>query len=312
MALDHYIPQVYLKNFYTSDNRLNCMSKQKMQLFQAKTEAVCRIKNHSTNEYLIEPRLIEDFLKNIEPKLNIAIKDFENGSIGSESLYVVSGLISFISTCSPCAMRLAAKSLRRNVEEISKNEDRFGRIKPIVYDGIHHTLSELLENGSLKVSIDEKFPQAIGIRKILDTLYRIGNWTWEILMNNTPELFITSDYPIGIEVSSLNRPINKIFPLTPHIAIRLLPEKKVAGHKGRIGFNEFKYRIVELGRTDVSYINKILIQCDEQYVFFSEITNRIITKISKYSKYRVNLKDYMLPTERGYLLILTQVIEETQ
>ena len=276
MALDHYIPQVYLKNFYSDNHRLNCMNKQNLQLFQARTEAVCRIKKHSTNEYLIEPRLIEEFLKNIEPKINRAIKEFENGYIGNESLYVISGLISFISTCSPCAMRLAGESIKRNIEEISKNEDRFGRFKPLEYNGKKHTLTELIEEGSLKINIDEKFPQAIGIKKILETLYRIGNWSWEILMNYTDDLLITSDYPIGIECNSLNRPIRKIFSLTPRIAIRLLPETEVASHKGRIDLNEFKYHITEIGRSDVSYINKLLIQCAEKYVFFSQSTNKII------------------------------------
>ena len=44
-------------------------------------------------------------------------------------------------------------------------------------------ITELLNEGSLKIEIDSKYPQAIGISMISDLIKAYGNSKWDILFN---------------------------------------------------------------------------------------------------------------------------------
>jgi hypothetical protein len=65
MPLDHYVPQVYLRGFYSHElgERLHAIHKSDMRYFTPGTKAICAITDGSTNEYLREDRLIEEFLR---------------------------------------------------------------------------------------------------------------------------------------------------------------------------------------------------------------------------------------------------------
>ena len=63
------------------------------------------------------------------------------------------------------------------------------------------SLTELLQDGTLKFTIDPKYPQAMGIVAITHHASVFGNSPWEILRNFDPSNpFFTSDYPAAIEV----------------------------------------------------------------------------------------------------------------
>lgn len=49
--------------------------------FAPKSESVCRIEEGSTNGYLTKDRLIEDFLKGVEPRYNASIGKLVSGEI---------------------------------------------------------------------------------------------------------------------------------------------------------------------------------------------------------------------------------------
>lgn len=53
------------------------MRKSDLARFPCGSEDVCRIEEHSTNAYLAESRIIEDFLKLIEPSYNRAVENSE-------------------------------------------------------------------------------------------------------------------------------------------------------------------------------------------------------------------------------------------
>ena len=59
MPLDHFIPQVHLRNFYGEDGRLVGVKKENMELFFPKSKTVCGRNDGSTNKYLNNPRIIE-------------------------------------------------------------------------------------------------------------------------------------------------------------------------------------------------------------------------------------------------------------
>jgi len=69
MPLDHYIPQVHLKKFYSPSlrNRMYAMRKTDLKTFTPNSNTVCRIMDGSTNAYLREDRAIEEFLRLLQP-----------------------------------------------------------------------------------------------------------------------------------------------------------------------------------------------------------------------------------------------------
>jgi hypothetical protein len=56
MALDHYVSQVHLKNFYSPalNGMMYAIRKSDLKRFQTRSKNVCRIEEGSTNAYLME------------------------------------------------------------------------------------------------------------------------------------------------------------------------------------------------------------------------------------------------------------------
>ena len=94
MPLDHYVPQVHLKNFSAADldgDLMHAIRKADLKAFPCRPKDVCRIENGSSNEYLLHDRVIELFLKEIEPRYNEAIATLRQGKIDHKSAFVVAG-----------------------------------------------------------------------------------------------------------------------------------------------------------------------------------------------------------------------------
>src|SRR6266436_8854888 len=128
MALDHYVSQVHLKNFYSPilGERMYAVRKSDGKSFTPNAESVCRIEEGSTNAYLTKDRAIEDFLKAVEPKYNASVKKLAAAEIDTEAIYVVAGFVSYILTCSPTAMRLQAAPLKAMLESSARALDAAG------------------------------------------------------------------------------------------------------------------------------------------------------------------------------------------
>ena len=71
MSLDHYVSQVHLKNFYSPKlgKLMYAIRKKDLKAFTPNSESVCRIDNGSTNSYMQNPRIIEDFLEGVETEV---------------------------------------------------------------------------------------------------------------------------------------------------------------------------------------------------------------------------------------------------
>jgi Protein of unknown function (DUF4238) len=108
MALDHYVSQVHLKRFNSPalGDLMHAIRKSDLKQFTPNAKNVCRTDEGSTNEYLTEPRAIEEFLKTVERKYNAAIATIEAGTPDKDAIYVVAGFTAYLLTCSPAAMRL--------------------------------------------------------------------------------------------------------------------------------------------------------------------------------------------------------------
>jgi hypothetical protein len=311
MALDHYVSQVHLKNFYSSvlGERMHAVRKSDGKYFTPNAESVCRIEEGSTNAYLTKDRAIEDFLKGVEPKYNAAVSRLNAEQIDRESIYAIAGFVSYVVTCSPAAMRLQAAPVKAMLESSARALHAAGAFPPAPAALGGASLTELLGKGDLKFKVDPKYPQAIGIANILKMVLVFGNSAWELLRNpftNCP--FFTSDFPAAIESSNDPRVLNRIVPLTPSFAVRLCPNISLDRAELDFDFRHFRCRTREVERIELEEMNRLLVQCAEDHVFFRDDDAWVRPFIAKHAGYRLETRTQELNTGDGTLLISQQKI----
>jgi hypothetical protein len=114
-------------------------------------------------------------------------------------------------------------------------------------------LTALLTGKEIGFVVDPKYPQALGISTIISRASVYGNSPWEILLNSIPECpFFTSDFPVAIEATG-KRTMNWIVPLTPDLAIRIIPDIRLSGTPPDLSFAKFTARQRTLGRAEMRF-----------------------------------------------------------
>jgi hypothetical protein len=302
MALDHFVPQVHLKNFYSPAlRRLRAIRKSALKFFTPLAQDVCRIEEGSTNSYLLNDRAIEEFLRYIEPKYNYAIQRVASGPIDEEVISVIAGYAAYVSMCSPAAARIFSTPLQEMVKSTANILEERGHIpeSPSAFGG--RTLKELLNSGAIQVRVDPKYPQSIGISGILEQTTLLGNCHWEILVNEErASPFFTSDFPIGIERRA-DDIINHILPLGPSLAVRILPDRGLRRSELDASFSRFRYRRRKLASQEIKHLNRLIVQCAETLVFFRDDLSWIRPFVTKNRHFQVQATTHVAPQPHGIL-----------
>lgn len=275
MPLDHYVPQVHLKNFYSPalGKLMHAVRKSDGKRFPCQAADVCRREDGNTNGYLTEPRAIEAYLKTIEPKYNVSVQKLREQSLDAEAIRVLAGFTAYVASCSPTAMRLGAANLKATVELTTKRAERMGLLDdvgPLPPSLGASTITELIEKGAVIAKIDEKYPQAMGIDAILEHASRFGNCHWEVLSNAWAESpYFTSDYPTAMEDSPDPRVQNRVVPLAPDLALRIWPDLAFRGKPtNNFSANTVEYRAAT--RNEVRRINETIVRSAEDNVFYRD------------------------------------------
>jgi hypothetical protein len=311
MPLDHYISQVHLKKFYspTLGNRMYAIRKTDLEDFTPQSEDVCRIMNGSTNAYLLKDRVIEEFLKSIEPNYNDALDKLIAGKIDKECIYTVAGFVAYIICCSPAGMRIQSGPLKSTVESTAVMMDARGLMPPPPAELSGARLSELLRDGTVEVTIDPKYPQAIGINSILKLTAIFGNFKWEILRNQWDDSpFFTSDFPAAIEKTDDPRVLDRIVPLAPNLAIRIMADHRLDRDRLNFSFSNFSSRGRKLGRKEVVRLNSLIVRCAEDTVFYRDDLQWVRPFIVKNRHYRIEPHTHKVATPNGILMVSTQEV----
>ena len=313
MPLDHYISQVHLKNFYSPElgSLMYAIRKNDQKLFTPNAKSVCRIEEGNTNSFLREDRIVEEFIKKIEPRYNSALVKIIEDTIDPECIFVIAGFVAYVSTCSPAAIRIHSTPLKAYVEETAKilNSKNSLRPPPIELGG--KSLSEFLEKKKIRIKINPKFPQAIGIQLILSMTKQYGNFSWDILLNPfTDSPFFTSDFPIAIERSENSNILNRIIPLSPYLSIRIRPNRSTAREYQDYTFSDFKRSIRKLNRSEIIEINRLIVRCAETTVFFRDNHGWVSDFVKKNSSYRIENRTEKIPYKKGNLLWSTLEIRK--
>lgn len=310
MPLDHYVSQVHLKQFAhpPESEQLRGYSKRTGERFPCHLREVCRRKDGNTNEYLNDQRAVEQFLKTIEPRYNVALNAIRGDQIDQEAVYVMAGFVAYVATCTPGAMRSGSAPLKSTVEAMAKIMDQQGEIPPAPDELGGKSISALLNGGSVQVKIDEKYPQAIGIAQIEERVSKFGNAMWDVLINEHADSpFFTSDFPVPLERSDDPRVMNRIVPLAPDIAIRIRPQLDEPDAVD-LSFPRFGYQRRRLGVTEVRRLNQLIVRGAEQLVFYGEEQGWMKWFLERNRNFRVECQVTPFETADGTLMQSEQLI----
>ena len=169
------------------------------------------------------------------------------------------------------------------------------------------TLTELLRDGAVKVTIDPKYPQAIGISSILERTAHFGNFKWEVLHNDFDDSpFFTSDFPAAIEKTDDPRILNRIVPLSPNLALRIKPDLTLDKDRLDFSFTNFGYRSRKVGRKELMKLNRLIVRCAEDSVFYRDDHPWVRPFVTKNRYYNVEPHTHRLKTLTGILQVSTQ------
>jgi hypothetical protein len=277
-----------------------------LKTFTSGSQAVCRIMDGSTNAYLRKDRAIEDFLKTIEPNYNTTLDKLSAGAIDDKCIYTIAGFVAYIIACSPAGMRIHSGPLKSTVETTAAILEAQGSLPPPPAQLGGASLTELLANGTIEVSIDPKYPQAIGINTILKSTATFGNFKWEILHNDVADNpFFTSDFPVAIETTDDPRILNRIVPLAPTLALRIMPDLTLDRAQSDFSFSNFGHRSRKVGRDEIVRLNRLIVRCAEETVFYRDDHSWIPLFVSRNRHYRIEPHTSTLPTPTGKLLVST-------
>ena len=304
MPLDHYVSQVHLRKFYSPQlgNRTFAIRKADLHEFTPDASSVCRMQDGSTNVYLREPRLVEEFLKGIEPKYNDAVARVVDDSFDAECIYVLSGFIAYVSTCSPAGMRLQSEALRMAVEETARKVDGAGEMLAPPKELGGASFVELLDREVLKVGVDAKYAQGIGIAQILKIAASFGNASWDVLINEYDDNpYFSSDFPVAVEPAPESHVVQRIVPLSPHVALRIRPRIEPRSRHD-FSYRGFRRRTVRVSRENVRTVNRDIVRSAEELVFFRDQAEWVKPFVAKNAFFRVQTRSERIPTGQGTIL----------
>lgn len=282
--------------------------KSDLKTFQCNSKSVCRIEDGSTNTYLMHDRAIENFLFSVEPKYNSALAKLREARIDRECIHAIAGFVAYIACCAPAAMRIHVGPQEATLEATAIILDRQGLITKAPPELGSKSITELLAEKEIQFDVDPKYLQAIGINSIESRLSVFGNSRWEILLNKTPDCpFFTSDFPVALEARS-ERLMNWIVPLAPDLAVRIIPDIHLSRTAPDFSFSKFTSRHRQLRRSEVVELNRLIVRCAEDLIFYRDSHSWIETFVTKNRNYRIDAVTECIPLPDGVMNISTQRI----
>ncbi|HEY5305211.1 MAG TPA: DUF4238 domain-containing protein [Pseudolabrys sp.] len=314
MPLDHFVSQVHLRNFAAPemDGMLRAIKKSDLKTFNTRSQDVCRIQNGNTNPFLQQPRVIEEFLKGVEPCYNESVQKFRDDKIDQAAIHCVAGFVAYVITCSPTAMRLNSGPLKAMVNATAEVLDRSGKFSKAPAGSLGgKSLTELLADGAVSFDVDQKYPQAIGIDNIKHHVSMFGNSKWEVLLNfNDGDPYFSSDYPVAVETFDFNTPVNRVVPLAPDLAVRIVPDAARRGAQSDLSFSNFNYTRRAQKRQSVIALNRCLVQCAEDFVFHRDNEYWVKPFVTKNQPFRLDsVKERIQMGGRVGLAMSVRIVE---
>ena len=310
VANDHYVSQTHLRGWQDDDELLNAVRKSDLGTFRPKTDRVCGSIDGNTNDYLNDPRAVEDIIRPIECGYARAVETVQLSPDDAESILVLAGWIAYVRTCSPAAMRIAASGLDPIVEEAAKHVDATGVIPPAPSKLGDMSASELLSRGDVKLLVDPKFAQAMGVDDFDERVRAYSNCRWQFLhSDHCDSPFFTSDYPIVSEPAGARHLFNTVVPLSPTLSVRMIPWMDPREVRQAATLSNFKYAVRGLSRKEVRGINAMIVRAAENIVIYRDAREWVLPFVRKHAAFRTVSRTDRLPTPDGTYIVSRTLIE---
>ncbi|HXP74214.1 MAG TPA: DUF4238 domain-containing protein, partial [Stellaceae bacterium] len=207
-----------------------------------------------------------------------------------------------LSTCTPAWQRVATRIQQAELEDTYLTRFiEYAQAHPEEYPEAAAYIP-LVKDGSLKAEIDKHYPKAVVTTQLLEHQWCLYHQEWNIIWNETDELFLTSDNPScgDYQYGSPMHPA-RYLPLTPRLALWISveldnlpkmapdtpPMKMSLGRKATTRF--------------VRDMNRLVIQSAENVVLASKPKPYISACVRKYKGWRVRVTEVVrIPTADGH------------
>lgn len=311
MSKDHYVAQTYLKHFIDPKlgNLLHAYDKEKLNYFTPRTEDICYAEGWDTNPYFEDNKLIDKYLKVVEPKWNHAVKDIVCIPHSENTKYVMAMYIAYLTSCTPTAVRnvnyatseMFSSSTRIIAKQALETPKNFPEIphKPDI-------LEKIISSGGFAVNVDPKHTHAEAMKHLTNLAWHFYKSPWMILHNKTDNLFLTSDFPVAYYYPKPRSQIPyRYIPISPHFAILIKPSLNKADRKAPLEIDEYPNT-----KVDISYIkpefskilNKLTIQGAEKFIISAYDEPWIMSIVKKYKDWKMDSGTVRLPHENGEVI----------
>jgi len=282
---DHYVSQTYLKQFIDLSNPgyLNVYRKAYPTKSKPRTpRSICYEPDGDSNPYFpMNPRILDDFLKLIEPQWEKIITEIENEDFNFNNKLLISLYVAYLRSCGFTAKRLG-KSLM---------EEELELFRPFLAENVRENIEDH-ENGidlingllspDIKIVFDRDYVHAFAIKNLVHVGTTYHNLPWIIIKNNSSKPFITSDNPAILIYYPDKWYPDTYVPLTPTLSI-LIPGDPY--HKF-IGKN-LPSKITIAGVESVEIFNCEIVKFAEDKIISSLKDDWIRDMVQKYRNWRV-------------------------
>ena len=298
MAKDHYVAQTYLRGFGLVDRSdlVNVIRKSNLSRQDAiPVKSICYETDWSTNEFFPEdPRVVEEFLKQFEPKWADCVRSIADDTYTATTKHLMAGYLAYLRACTPTAVRLGSGGLSQIVQHLYDNLEEKELANPDTK--YREVIESIRQHGGTKVVINEAFPKAMGISVLTGIQKVFASSPWIVFRNETPVQFLTSDNPVCLQYWNDSR-CDMYCPLTRRLAIVIHPLRETEPGEGD-SIGSLKIQGVEM-------LNRLMVQSAEDKVIFNE-SDGVEDLVKSYQDWRVDLKTFNIPVERGNLMIHQQ------
>jgi hypothetical protein len=311
MPQDHYVAQTYLRAFGDpatvkdpeKGGLLHAWRKSDLGYFPAYANNICKTAGWDDNPtYLRPPDALGQWLKIVEPHWKLSVGKLSSSTLAPVDKLMIAGYWAYLCVCTPTWQRVATKLQQTDLEENRLPQFiEYATSHPDEFPKAPEYLALL--HGKVAIEIDSNYPKAVLTKGLHRVQWRLYHQEWNVIYNETEELFLTSDNPscFDYRYGSAVDPA-RYLPLTPRLALwtngqaKNIPPQKAGeilpanGSSGRQATAKF-----------VREMNTLVIQSAENIVLSSAQRPYILPCVTKYRNWWVSAAQTInIPDADGY------------
>jgi hypothetical protein len=229
---------------------------------------------------------------------------------------ILSGYIAVLSVCTPASVRTGADRQAKIVEHtatmlMSQKQENPNTLPD--FPSIPKELVGLVDKPNfLKIEIDPKYPHAMGISILPRLHWNFYSADWLVLINDTENFFLTSDFPVTYYYPNQRARIPfRFVPISPRIGILMRPSLEEADREPpqpepaswpetKVDFGEIKPRFPKI-------LNTLSVQSAERFVISPQDRSWISDVVEKYKDWRMENDTAKIPASQSGTYLISRI-----